>query len=143
MFKRWGFDKMVRSVSGTDKHVPGDWLYMRNHNYGPISRSRFFARKGWITPKTKRYPWTGENAMRSGTRAGGDEAGKPEYSGLGLDKETEKEMREAMIEHYNIHLKAVIDNHGTWFGQPIVKLDPTKNADIQKVAFVRHWRIHN
>ena len=135
--------KMIRYVTGTDKHVPGDWLYMTNHNYGPIVRDRFFQRKGWITPLTKQYEWQGENAIRSGTRAGGVEAGKPEYSGLGLDKSTEQEMRDELISAYNDDLAAVIDNGGTWFGIPIDELDPQDPTDIAKVPFLAHKRIHN
>lgn len=108
--------------SGESHHVPGDRMYLVNHNYNQVidPRNREFYKKGWLLPeKKKTYYWSGENALYFGSGI---------YEGLGVEKNTTEEMRETLRQHYNNDLAEVIVNGGKVNGFLVTALQPRDAA---------------
>ena len=88
--------------------IPGDWVYMINHNYGEIiDKENDFQGKNFegvpLLNSPHQYAWTGENYLLVGESNGQDL-----YEGLGsgvgsepAGPVTEKQARAQMLEYYN------------------------------------------
>lgn len=106
--------------SGEAHHVPGDWMYLSNHNYTKVIKVREFYKKGWLLPRTKKtYYWSGENALYFGSGI---------YEGLGVEKKTTAAMRETLRQNYNNDLADVIANGGKVNGVLVAALQPRDAA---------------
>ena len=125
-------DKQIRVAIDTTVHIPGDWLYMKNYNYGKVIKEKGFWKKEWLNQNI-RYPWQGENAIY---------VGKGKYEGLGLVNMTEAEMREEMRINYNRNFKKVIKNGGKVDGVPIQTIRKGADAD-SKIIWTSQNRLHN
>lgn len=88
-------------ASDSTIHVPGDWLYFKNHNYDEVINKRVFYKKGWLIGDTKRhiYYWSGENALY---------VGKGRYEGLGVPDKTLADMKTELVNAYAEDLATVI-----------------------------------
>jgi hypothetical protein len=85
---------MKHLYSATDKRtiIPGDYVYMKNFNYGNLVNDVANKEK----TKGKEYYWSGENALYYGI----DNYMVVHFGGLGLNNLTEDEMREELKAAY-------------------------------------------
>lgn len=94
--------KNIQVATDASVHVPGDWLYFKNHNYTAVIQIREFYKKGWLDGETIYY-WSGENSLYFGA---------DQYEGLGVTSRTAADMREEIRTAYNRDLATVIDEVG-------------------------------
>jgi len=113
-------------------HVPGDWLYLKNHNYIQAINYEEFNKKGWIDRKNQTYYWSGENSVYFGVEI---------YEGLGVVETTEDQMREKLRTEYNADLAQVIANGGKINGVTVVAI--TELEAPAKIQWVRINRVKN
>ena len=137
----------TKPAVGKDKqyHVPGDWLYMKNHDYDKVIGYEEFLKKKWIDPSSKSYVWSGENALFYGTKNG-----EEKYEGLGLTDLSETDFRNELRKNYNLDLKEVILNKGAMkakvldetFVFPVTEIEEGAEAEFKikwaKIARIKH-----
>jgi len=109
--------------AGEAHHVPGDWMYLSNHNYIQVIRVKEFYKKKWLLPRTKQtYYWSGENALYFGSGI---------YEGLGVENKTTAAMRESLRNAYNNDFADVISNKGKINGVLVKEIMFGNDADTK------------
>jgi len=124
----------TKQAVDTDTKVPGDWLYMKNHDYSDIVAVRGrddvsikCYREKWLDDGHTYY-WSGENCFYVGLNEDDEDL----YEGLDLGPMTEDEMRDELMEAYNRDVEDVIDNGGRINGAVIMAItNATKAAKIK------------
>jgi len=130
-------------------HVPGDWVYMQNHDYGALISNRgYMTKKDFATgakllPKLS-YPYSGENALYCGKVGGVDM-----YEGLGPERKSEADLREYLRTEYNHRdrgmgplIDAKMRDGVTKRFPSIVDIRPGVDADT-KIGWTGETRVHN
>lgn len=130
-------NQSVAVDQGIAHQVPGDKLYLKNHNYSDVLNVDKFWKKGnnggpgWLD-QGKNYVWQGENAVYLG-------GGK--YSGLGLDNLTYGEMREQLRLAYNRDFAVVVANNGQVNGVPVTLMTKEQSEQFiqwQSINRIKH-----
>lgn len=112
-------------------HIPGDCMYMRNHNYSKVITDIYFSKiKKWIDPE-KTYFLSGENVVYYGIGI---------YQGLGLDQLSTAGLRDVLMNAYNDDLANVIANQGTINGVEVKRIRPGLDAE-SKIVWIAVERV--